>query len=201
LETLGKISLLDIVRNAKPSVLIGVTATSGLFNTEILNQMAKNDEHPIIFAMSNPTSKSECTPQEVAIATKGKGLVATGSPFDPFDFEGKKFVTSQSNNMFIFPGLGLGALVGKSSRVTTKMFLVASRALSALVTPEMEKQNMLLPDLKNIRNVSLQIAKAVAMEARDSGLGRILSDDELERLIKRAQWEPHYSAFRPGTKS
>jgi malate dehydrogenase (oxaloacetate-decarboxylating) len=199
LESPGKISLLDIVRNSKASVLIGVTATNGLFNADILGQMAKNDERPIVFALSNPTSKTECTPEEVAIATKGKGLVATGSPFAPFEYEGKQFITSQCNNMFIFPGIGLGALVGKSAKITTKMFLRASRAISALVTPEMEKQNMLLPDLKNIRNVSLQVAKAVAMEARDSGLGRILSDEELERVIRQAQWEPHYYEFRPGT--
>jgi malate dehydrogenase (oxaloacetate-decarboxylating) len=197
LESPGKISLMDVVRNAKPSVLIGVTAQQGLFSQEILAQMAKNDDRPIIFALSNPTSKAECTAQEVASATKGKGLVATGSPFAPFEYEGKKFVTSQCNNMFIFPGLGLGALVAKASKITTRMFLQASRALSTIVTQEQRNQNMLLPDLKNIRSVSFQIAKAVAIEARESGLGRLLGDDEFERIIKKAQWEPHYYPFRP----
>ena len=197
LESPGAILLMDVLRNAKPTVLIGVTATHGLFNAEVLGQMAKNDERPIIFALSNPTSKSECTAEEVAIATKGKGLVATGSPFAPFDYEGKEFVTSQCNNMFIFPGVGLGALVSKASKITTKMFLQASKALSSLVTPEQLAKNMLLPQLTDIRNVSYHIAKAVAIEARESGLGRLLSDDELGRIVKTAQWDPHYYPYKP----
>jgi malate dehydrogenase (oxaloacetate-decarboxylating) len=197
LDASGTVSLKDVVRNTKPTVLIGVTATNGLFSQDILTQMSKNDDRPIIFALSNPTSKAECTAEEVAAATKGKGLCATGSPFGSFMFEGKKFVTSQCNNMFVFPGLGLGALVAKASKITTRMFLQASKALSGLVTEEQRSQNMLLPELKDIRMVSLQIAKAVAIEARESGLGRLLSDEEFERIIKKAQWEPHYYPFRP----
>jgi malate dehydrogenase (oxaloacetate-decarboxylating) len=159
--------------------------------------MAKNTEQPIIFALSNPTSKSECTPEDVAKWTKGKGLVATGSPFAPFKAEGKEFVTSQCNNMFIYPGMGLGALVSRAAKVTSKMFLSASKALSALVTAEQRSRNMLLPDLKDIREVSFYIAKAVAIEARDSGIGRLLSDEEYERVIRKAQWEPHYYHYRP----
>ena len=198
-ERQGAISLMDVVRNAKPSVLIGVTAKQGLFSQEILTQMAKNDDRPIIFALSNPTSKVECTAEEVAVATKGRGLIATGSPFAPFTFEGKNFITSQCNNMFVFPGLGLGALVAKASKITTRMFLQASKALSALVSQDQRNHNMLLPELTDIRSVSRYISKAVAIEARDSGLGRLLSDDEFERIIKKAQWEPHYYPFRPTT--
>lgn len=196
LEKPGAISLLDIVRNAKATVLIGVTASQGLFNAEILGQMAKNDERPVIFALSNPNSKSECTPEEVAKATSGKGLIATGSPFPPCEHNGKQVCVSQCNNMFIFPGLGLGALVSKTPRITTGMFLKASMALSGLVTEEMQNKNMLLPDLSNIRTVSLHIAKAVALEARDSGLGRLIDEEQYEQLIKKAQWEPHYYSFR-----
>lgn len=192
------ISLQEVVTNSKATVLIGATATQGLFNSEILNQMAGNDERPIIFALSNPTSKSECTAEEIVTATKGKGLFATGSPFAPVDFNGRKISCSQCNNMFIFPGIGLGALVSRATRITTKMFLMASKALSALVTPDQQKNNMLLPNLKNIRNVSLHVAKAVAIEARDSGLGRLLNDDEFETIIKKAQWEPEYYPFRKG---
>lgn len=107
-------------------------------------------------------------------------------------------MTSQCNNMFIFPGIGLGALVSRSTRITPKMFLKASRALSTLVSDESRSQNRLLPDLQDIREVSVHVAKAVALEARDSGLGRLLSDDELEQLIRKAQWEPRYYPFRPG---
>ncbi|HTY37867.1 MAG TPA: NAD-dependent malic enzyme [Bacteroidota bacterium] len=197
LETPNTITLMDVLRNAKPTVLIGVTATNGLFNAEVLGQMAKNDDRPIIFALSNPTSKSECTAEEVAIATKGRGLVATGSPFPPFMFEGAEFVPSQCNNMFIFPGVGLGALVSKATKITTKMFLAASKALSSFVTEEQISKNMLLPKLTDIRKVSSHVAKAVAIEARESGLGRRLSDDELGRIISNAQWDPHYYHYKP----
>jgi malate dehydrogenase (oxaloacetate-decarboxylating) len=197
LESGNTISILDIVRNAKATVLIGVTAKTGLFGEEILKAMAQNDERPIIFALSNPTSKSECTPEQVAHATAGRGLVATGSPFAPFEFNGKRFVTSQCNNMFVFPGVGLGALVSRASRVTPKMFLRASRALSDLITDEQREQSMLLPSLQDIRRVSARVALAVAIESREAGLGRLVSDEEYERLIARAQWQPHYYRFRP----
>jgi len=196
LESAGTISLADVVSNDRPTVLIGVTAKNGLFSPEILGQMAKNDERPVVFALSNPTSKAECTPEQVAAATKGKGLVATGSPFAPFEYEGRNFVTSQCNNMFVFPGVGLGALVAKASKITDAVFLSASKALSALVTADLRARNTLLPDLRNIREVSFHVAMAVALEARNAGLGRLVTDDEFERIIRKAQWEPHYYPFR-----
>jgi malate dehydrogenase (oxaloacetate-decarboxylating) len=197
LENPGAITLMDVVRNARATVLIGVTAANGLFSPSLLAQMAANDERPVVFALSNPTSKSECTPEEVARATGGRGLVATGSPFAPFEYEGKPQVISQCNNMFIFPGVGLGALVSRTPRITTKMFLRATRAISGLVSDDQCRANKLLPDLADIRSVSASVAKAVAIEARDSGLGRLLEDDKFDGLISRAQWKPHYAAFRP----
>ncbi len=201
LKTPGKITIYDIVLNAKATVLIGVTASSGLFDKDILAQMALNTERPVIFALSNPTHKSECTPQEVAAATNGKGLTATGSPFAPFEYNGKEIITSQSNNMFVFPGMGLGALVSRATRITNRMFIKASETLASLVTEEQRSKNMLLPDLNDIRNVSFHIAKAVAIEARDSGLGRLITDEQYEYVIKNAQWQPAYYSFRPGSTS
>jgi malate dehydrogenase (oxaloacetate-decarboxylating) len=198
LEQPSAISLMDIVKNTRATVLIGVTAQAGLFNEALLRQMGANDERPVIFALSNPTSKSECTPEQVVAFTGGRGIMAHGSPFAPVSHEGKTYVSSQCNNMFIVPGMGLGALVGKSTKITSRMFLKASRALSGLVDDASCAQSKLLPDLENIREVSVHVAKAVAMEARDSGLGRLLGDDELEELIRKAQWEPHYYPFRPG---
>jgi len=198
LESSKSISLKDVINNTKATVLIGVTATNGLFNREILSQMAANDERPIILALSNPTSKSECTPEDVVVATNGKGITATGSPFPPVEYNGKKLFSSQCNNMFIFPGVGLGALVSRATRITTKMFLQASKALCEFVSEEQLNNNRLLPDIKDIRNVSFHVAKAVAIEARESGLGRMLSDEALSYLIKKAQWDPQYYQFRPG---
>ncbi len=194
----GKITLMDVVRNSQASVLIGVTARAGLFNEEILNRMSENNERPVILALSNPTSKSECTPLDVYRATKRNVLVATGSPFPPVTLGGKTFKTSQVNNMYIFPGIGLGALVSKSPKVTDRMFLAASRALSDSVTDGQRQEGLLLPELNDIREVSFRVAHAVAREARDSGLGRLVGDEELAEVIKKAQWIPHYYPFRPG---
>ena len=114
LDSPDKIGLLDVVRNAKATVLIGVTAKPGLFSKEVLDQMAQNDERPVILPLSNPTAKSECTPEDVVKATEGRGLVATGSPFAPVEFNARRIVASQCNNTFVFPGVGLGALVSKA---------------------------------------------------------------------------------------
>jgi malate dehydrogenase (oxaloacetate-decarboxylating) len=193
------ISLQDVVRNAHPTVLIGVTAQPGLFSEAILAETAKHSERPIVLALSNPTHKCECSPEAVWKATNGKGLVATGSPFSPMDWHGRTLQASQCNNMYIFPGVGLGALVCKASRVTDGMFLAASKAISNFVTPEQEAMGLLLPEMKDIRKVSLAVATAVGIEARNAGLGRLLDDDQLAAIVTKAQWEPKYSAYRPGT--
>jgi malate dehydrogenase (oxaloacetate-decarboxylating) len=166
LENANVITLKDVLKNTKANVLIGVTAKAGLFDNEILAQMALNDERPIIFALSNPTSKCECTADDVYEITKGKSLMAAGSPFEPIDGNFGKMYTSQCNNMYIFPGIGLGALISKTPRITQKMFLAASYALSNLITNEQMQVGKLLPDLDNIREVSFNVAKAVAIEAK-----------------------------------
>lgn len=198
LENEGKILLQDVIANAKPTVLVGLTAQRGLFSEKVLAEVAKNTERPVILALSNPTSMTECTPEEVAKATNGKGLIATGSPFAPLSWEGRSLAVSQCNNMYVFPGMGLGALVSRALKVTDEMFLAASSALSSMVAPEQEALGMLLPDIKNIREVSFTVALAVAKEARDSGLGRLLEDKDLEKVIRKAQWEPTFNPFRPG---
>jgi malate dehydrogenase (oxaloacetate-decarboxylating) len=149
-------------------------------------------------ALSNPTSRCECTPEAVARATDGRGLVATGSPFPDLDWKGRTLVSSQCNNMYVFPGVGLGALVAKAPKVTHEMFLAASRALSRMVTPEQEALGHLLPPMSDIRAVSREVARAVAIEARDAGLGRLIDDSKYEAIIARAQWKPAYTPYRPG---
>jgi malate dehydrogenase (oxaloacetate-decarboxylating) len=149
-------------------------------------------------ALSNPTSKCECTPEDVARATNGRGMIATGSPFADLPWNGRALVTSQCNNLYIFPGVGLGALVAKAAKVTDAMFMAASRALCGLVTPDQAARGHLLPQMEDIRGVSRAVARAVAIEARDSGLGRLLDDRTYEEIIARAQWEPVYAPYRPG---
>jgi malate dehydrogenase (oxaloacetate-decarboxylating) len=198
LDDPNRTGLHDVVRNAHPTVLIGVTAQPGLFSEAILAETARHSRRPIVLALSNPTHKCECTPEAVWKATDGKGLVATGSPFEPMDWKGQTLQASQCNNMYIFPGVGLGALVCKATRVTDGMFLAASKAISTFVTPAQEAMGLLLPEMKDIRQVSAAVATAVGIEARNAGLGRLLDDDQLGAIVTKAQWEPHYPAYRPG---
>jgi malate dehydrogenase (oxaloacetate-decarboxylating) len=195
----SRVSLPDVIANTRATVIIGVSARQGLFDESILKVIAANSERPIVFALSNPTSKSECTFEEAVRATDGRVLFAAGSPFAPVEWQGRKLVASQCNNMFVFPGIGLGALVAGSPRVTDEMFLAGSKALSRMVTASQRERGMLLPDLSDAREASARVAAAVAVCARDSGQGRLLSDQRIEDLVRKAQWQPHYTPFRPGT--
>jgi malate dehydrogenase (oxaloacetate-decarboxylating) len=193
-----RITLADVVRNAKPTALIGYTAAKDLFDDQILRLMAEASERPVILALSNPNSQSECTPEEALKSTDGRALVATGSPFPPVHWRGHEIHTAQCNNLYIFPGVGLGALVSRAGKATDGMFTAAARALSAMVTAKEEAQGLLLPQMHEIREVAARVALAVAIEARDTGLGRLLPDEELARLIGGAQWSPHFVPYRPG---
>ncbi len=198
LESGTRVQLMDVIRNAGATVLIGVTAKRGLFDERILRQVAQNTDRPVVLALSNPTTKSECTPEEVMAATGGRGLIATGSPFPPIKANGREIGFAQCNNLFIFPGMGLGALVAKANKVTDQMFIAASKALSGLVRPDQAEGGHLLPEMRDIRRVSFEVALAVAKEARDAGLGRLLDDGELARVIRKAQWSPHFYPYRAG---
>lgn len=194
----GRIDLKDVLRNAKASVLIGFTATRGMFDEEVLRQMAANDPRPAILALSNPTTKSECTAEEALAATGGRALIATGSPFAPVRVGEREVAVAQCNNLYMFPGVGLGALVSQASKVTDRMFICASKALAMMVSEAELEKGLLLPGMDAIREVAFTVAKAVAIEARDSGLGLLRSDEELGDLIRKAQWEPHFYSYRPG---
>lgn len=192
----GMITLEDVVRNANATFLVGVTAQRGLFSKEILEQVGRNTQTPVILALSNPTAKAECTPEEAIQATGGRAIVATGSPFKPVNYEGREISFSQCNNMYIFPGVGVGALVAQATKVTDEMFIAGSKAISAMVTDEQLQKGMMLPEMKEIRRASFEVALAVAKEARETGIGRQLSDSHLMALIAKAQWEPHYFPYR-----
>ena len=172
---------MDVVRNAKPTVLIGVTAQPGLFSAEVLvDHGATNAERPVILALSNPTEQAASARPRT---WRGHRRPRPGRDRQPVrrtsTGRAASLVASQCNNLYIFPGVGLGALVAKAPKVTDEMFLAASRALSAMVTPEQEAKGLLLPPMNDIRAVSRAVAKAVAIEARDAGLGRLLDDDEV----------------------
>ena len=189
----GSISLLDVVQQARPTILVGVSAQPGLFTEEIVRAMASYADRPMIFPMSNPTSRAEAVPEDLIRWTDGRALIATGSPFEPVYYNGKCYPIAQSNNSYIFPGMGLGILAVKARRVSDDMFMVASVALSECSPALADPQAALLPPLDHIRAVSRSIAVAVARQAQAEGLAQQTTAEELENLIDATSWEPQYS--------
>ena len=186
------ISLMDVVQHARPTILVGVSAQPGLFTEEIIRAMAEYAAHPMIFPMSNPTSRAEAVPEDLIRWTDGRALIATGSPFDPVDYKGRRYPIAQSNNSYIFPGMGLGILAARARRVSDDMFMAASLALSECSPALKDPQAALLPSLDSIREVSRRIAVAVARQAQAEGLAERTTAAELQERIDATCWEPRY---------
>ena len=197
-EKPGSISLKDTIKNSKPTLLIGVSSQAGLFTEELIKEMASHVNRPIIFPLSNPTSKSEATPSDLIKWTKGKAIIGTGSPFPDIIKNGKPFRVDQTNNAYIFPGIGLGITAVGVKRVTTGLFMAAARALATCSPSKEDPEANLLPPLTNIKEISFQIALAVAKEAIASAEAPFFPEEELEGLIHAKMWNPIYV---PYTKS
>jgi malic enzyme len=187
----------DVIRAVRPTVLIGTTGQPGDFTPAVIRAMASVTERPIIFPLSNPTSKAECTPAEALTHSDGRALVATGSPFEPVLFNGQKHVIGQCNNVFVFPGVGLGVLISEASRVTDSMFLAAAEALAGFAREHPLPTGCLYPSVNQLREVSRLIAFRVAQVARDEGLGRALDDAALAAMIDDFIWTPDYGSPGP----
>jgi malic enzyme len=185
-------SPVEVIRAFKPTVLVGATAQPGAFTEPMIREMAEHVERPLVLPLSNPTSKSECLPKEAIEWTGGRALVATGSPFDPVEHEGRRHVIGQSNNFFIFPGVGLGAVVSEAREITDEMFAVAAQTLAGCVSPERLEQGAVFPRQDELREVSFRIACEVVRHARDSNLGSFIPDAELEETVRGAAWYPDY---------
>ncbi|WP_397449352.1 NAD-dependent malic enzyme [Pseudomonas sp. NA-150] len=188
--------LMDVITHAKPTVLFGVSGQRGLFTEQVIREMHTHCAKPMVLPLSNPTSKIEVTPEEVLRWTNGEALVATGSPFAPVEINGRSIQIAQCNNSYIFPGIGLGVIAAKASRITDKMLMAASNALadcSPIVTGE---GDAVLPPLKDIQAVSKKIAFAVAKEAQAEGLALETTDEMLHAAIERNFWLPSYRTYR-----
>ena len=183
---------LSAIKALKPTAIVGVAAVGGTFTREVLEEMARLNERPIVFALSNPTSKAECDAEQAYRHTNGRALFACGSPFDPVQFNGKTFVPRQGNNSYIFPGVGLGGIVSRARHITDDMFMAAAHELAHLVTESDLEQGSLYPALPRIREVSLHIAKAVADTAAKNGLAGTPPAPEMLKHIKAQMYDPHY---------
>lgn len=180
----------EAIKMIKPTGIIGVAAQPRTFTTDVLEEMARLNERPIIFALSNPTSRAECTAEEAYRVTKGKALYASGSPFAPVEYEGKTFVPRQGNNSYVFPALGLGAVFSRSKWMPDGMFLVAAKKLAELVTDADLEQGSLYPSLDDIRPVSVKIGAAVAAYAYDNGLAGNERPADLEKAVEAFMYRP-----------
>ncbi len=189
-------TLAEAVESLRPTALIGVSGTPSTFTEEIIARMAEINERPIIFALSNPTSKAECTATAAYQASDGRAIFASGSPFPPVEYKGRTFVPGQGNNVYIFPGVGLGALVVESAEVSNSMFLVAARTLAELVTEEDFALGRIYPSLTRIREVSIKIAVKVARESIRAGLAVITpDDDQIECVVNQSVYQPIYQNY------
>jgi malate dehydrogenase (oxaloacetate-decarboxylating)(NADP+) len=188
-------SLLEAVKALRPTAIIGVAAVGGAFTEQVLRTMAALNKRPIVFALSNPTSKSECTAAQAYRWTDGRALFACGSPFDPVTLNGHTFVPRQGNNSYIFPGVGLGVIVAKSSRVTNAMFMAAARTLANQVSQADLDQGSLFPPLASIRDVSAHIATAVARVAYRNKLAQAPEPADLLQDVKSRMYQPDYVAY------
>jgi len=190
------ISLLDVVRNVKPDILIGVSGQTGLFTEEIIREMHKHCPRPIVMPLSNPTSRVEATPQDIISWTNGMALVATGSPFAPVQWQDKVFPIAQCNNAYIFPGIGLGVISSGASRITDDMLMAASETLAEYSPLLLNGEGLVLPELKDIQVVSRAIAFAVGKMAQQQGVAVKTSPEALKQAIDDNFWEPQYRNYR-----
>ena len=192
----NRISLLDVIYNAKPTALIGVSAQKGAFTESVVRAMAKHNKRPIIFPLSNPISCAEATPVDIERWSEGRAIIGAGSPFPPLKRGEHLFSVDQTNNSYIFPGVGLGAVATRATRITDKMFMAAAKALASLSPARNNPEANLLPRVTALREVAIAVATAVGRQAHDEGLTSGVTADGIEEAIRTKMWVPNYLPYR-----
>jgi malate dehydrogenase (oxaloacetate-decarboxylating) len=192
----GRVGLAEVIGKVDVTVLIGLSTVKGIFTESIVREMARKTERPIIFPLSNPTSHSEAEPSDLLVWTEGRALVATGSPFGSVKYGGKSIEIAQCNNVFIFPAVGLGLLASQARRVTDKMMLAGAKALGNQSPALSNPAASLLPSVRTIREVALEIAYAVAIEAQAEGTAPACEPEALRREVVESQWSPEYIPYQ-----
>ncbi|HEY8570712.1 NAD-dependent malic enzyme [Microbulbifer sp.] len=185
-----------LIEQVKPTILIGVSGQGSLFTQPVIEALHKGCKRPLVMPLSNPTSRAEATPQEVLEWTNGEAMVATGSPFSPVELNGEQYAIAQCNNVYIFPGIGLGVIAGGATRVTENMLMAASNALAENAPVVKDGSGALLPPLSQIREVGKAIAMAVAKQAQADGVAPGICEDKLVKLIEKNFWSPDYRRYR-----
>lgn len=196
LDTPGRIGLADVISNAKPTVLIGTSGQAHAFNETIVREMARHVRQPVIFPLSNPTVRSEATPAELDSWTQGRAVIGTGSPFPPLKRNGTAFRTDQTNNAYVYPGIGLGAIATDARQISDGMFLAAAHAVAARSPAKNDPKANLLPPLRDIRDLTFHVAVAVGRQAQSDGLADPMSDEAIASAVQAKMWEPHYATYR-----
>ena len=192
----NKLGLAQVVQQGGVTVLFGVSGQKGLFTQEVIEALCANTEHPIVLPLSNPTTRVEATPQEVMNWSRGKAIIATGSPFPPTTFNGQTFEVSQCNNSYIFPGIGLGVLAAQATSISDNMLMAASQALADISMEYQKAPGAILPPIKVIREISEKIAYAVAVQAVEDKLALPDTAENLQRRIEANFWLPEYRHYR-----
>jgi malate dehydrogenase (oxaloacetate-decarboxylating) len=192
----SRIDLFDVAANARPTVLIGASAQAGAFSEAVVREMARHVDRPIIFPLSNPTSRSEATPADLMAWTEGRALIGTGSPFPPVEVGGRTVTIDQTNNSYIFPGVGLGVIASGARRITDAMFMAAGLALAALSPTRTDKTGKLLPPVCDLRAVAVAVAAAVGRQAQKDGVAEPMAPEVLDARIAAHIWKPEYRPYR-----
>jgi malate dehydrogenase (oxaloacetate-decarboxylating) len=191
-----RVSLLEVIFNAKPTALIGVSGQARAFNESVVRAMAKQNERPIIFPLSNPITHAEAAPADIERWSEGRAIIGAGSPFPPLKRNGKMVSVDQTNNSYIFPGVGLGAIATRARRITDTMFMAAAKALAELSPAKNEPSGRLLPPVTALREVGVAVATAVGRQAAREGLTEGVTADTVEAAVRAKMWAPRYRPYR-----